>query len=52
MLGLIIKWGAILGIVAFIVTKPDQAANMITSFFGGIVQFFESLFSGLGGVFK
>lgn len=51
MLGLIIKWGAVLGIVAFVVSQPHQAANMITSFFGGIAEFFKALVGGLGNIF-
>lgn len=43
----ILKWIAVIAVVAWIVQNPTSASDAVTSVFSGIVTFFKGVFSGV-----
>lgn len=51
MIGMIIKWGLLIAVVATVVTNPSGSAGFIVKIVSGIVTFFKTLIQGVVGAF-
>lgn len=52
MIRTLLVWGAVIAVLAIIITNPAEAANFVMTVVGGIVNFFKYLANGFMDLFN